>query len=168
MITLRLATVEDVPRIRELADEIWRAVYPGIISHAQIDFMLDWMYAERQLTDDITTGEIRFWMINLDGESIGFASMGPGESTNELHLQKFYLRANLHGRGYGSAALRQLLDEARESGAHELSLRVNKTNERAIRCYERNGFERVREICDDIGEGFVMDDHWMTHPLNAS
>lgn len=167
MIALRAAAVSDVPLIRRLAEEIWRAVYPAIISHEQIEFMLGWMYAPEKLEADIAAGEIRFWLLEFDNEAAGFASIGPGEAPRELHLHKFYLKPVLHGRGLGSAALQQLLDESRKLGAAELSLRVNRENHPAIRCYERNGFVREREICDDIGGGFVMDDYWMIRKLNA-
>ncbi|MFT5468618.1 MAG: RimJ/RimL family protein N-acetyltransferase [Verrucomicrobiales bacterium] len=167
MIALRLATVEDVPLIRELADEIWRAVYPGVISIEQIEFMIDWMYAAEKLKNDIAEGEIRFWIFDLADEPVGFASIGPGEAELELHLHKLYLKPTLHGRGFGSAALQQLLTESRSLEADEISLRVNRANEPAIRCYERNGFTREREICDDIGGGFVMDDYWMVRKLDT-
>lgn len=168
MISLQSATFEDIPAIRALADEIWRAVYPGLISEAQIDFMLNWMYSAEQLESEILNGDISYTLLMIDGEPVGYASITPGEAVGEQHLHKFYLRPTLHGRGLGSTALQQLLALAKADGAAEMTLRVNRANHRAIRCYERNGFIREREIDTDIGHGFVMDDYWMVRKLTES
>ena len=47
------ATGEHLPAIAELAGVIWRACYPGIITPAQIDYMLARMYALDVLRDEI-------------------------------------------------------------------------------------------------------------------
>jgi hypothetical protein len=46
VLTFRLATDRDIAILRGLADRIWRTSYAGTISHAQVDYMLAWMYAE--------------------------------------------------------------------------------------------------------------------------
>ena len=40
----RPATVDDIPLLRDLAEQIWRVAYVGIIPPEQIDYMLGWMY----------------------------------------------------------------------------------------------------------------------------
>lgn len=47
------ATEEHLPALAELASVIWRQHYPGIISSAQIEYMLANMYALESLRDDI-------------------------------------------------------------------------------------------------------------------
>ena len=44
------ATIKDIHLIQDLAQKSWRSHYPGIISHEQIDFMLDLMYSEEEIT----------------------------------------------------------------------------------------------------------------------
>ena len=47
------------------------------------------------------------------------------------------------GQGYGTAAIRTLLKLAfEEMNLHRVFLRVDKDNERGIRCYEKCGFQR--------------------------
>jgi ribosomal protein S18 acetylase RimI-like enzyme len=38
---------------------------------------------------------------------------------------------------------------------------VNKKNQKAIRAYERAGFVVAESVTNEIGAGFVMDDHRM-------
>ncbi len=161
---LRTAAEADIPRIREFAAETWNRCYPGIISHEQIGYMLGWMYAPQKLAAEMA-GDIWFGLILAESQEIGYVSFGPGEESGEAHLHKFYLHPDWHGKGLGSAALREILTLAQHHGYVTMSLRVNRANESAIRCYRNAGFELKREICDDIGGGFVMDDFWMARHL---
>ena len=54
------ATEADLPAVSELAGVIWRACYPGIISRAQIDFMLARMYALDTMREEIRSQGIRY------------------------------------------------------------------------------------------------------------
>ena len=47
---------------------------------------------------------------------------------------------------------------------HQL-LRVNRKNAQAIAAYGMYGFTVVREVVEDFGGGFVMDDYVMVKPL---
>ncbi|MDP9365604.1 MAG: GNAT family N-acetyltransferase, partial [Chloroflexota bacterium] len=49
------------------------------------------------------------------------------------------------GAGLGTELLRWGVDRLREAGADEITLTVESLNERALRLYERTGFERVQE-----------------------
>jgi len=164
-LTLIPASTLDVAMIREMAEEIWAAAYPGIISDKQIAYMLDWMYAPDRLRHEIGNGHADYFLFRLNGQSVGFASMGAGEEDLELHLHKFYLSTSHQGKGLGSQAIQLLIEEAEERGAYQISLRVNRKNERALRCYQRNGFEISHEVCSEIGDGYVMDDYWMVKTL---
>lgn len=165
VLELRPATEAEIPLIQTLAHRIWAEVYPGIISPEQIEFMLGWMYSGEQLQREIREEEVRFFLLCREGSPIGFAALGPGEQPHEAHLHKLYLLPEFHGQGLGSAALARLKEQARSRGARHLSLRVNRKNHNAIRCYQRCGFRIERHLVSSIGGGFVMDDHWMRADL---
>jgi len=75
------AAEADLPVISELAGVIWRACYPGIITHAQIDYMLARMYAPDVLRDEIRSQGIWYDLLLVDGKPVGFASYGPVAAT---------------------------------------------------------------------------------------
>jgi diamine N-acetyltransferase len=75
------ATEADLPAIAELAGVSWRACYPGIISHAQIDYMLARMYALDVLRDEICSQGICYDRLLVDGKLAGFAAYGPVAAT---------------------------------------------------------------------------------------
>lgn len=165
---IRPATEADAEAISRLADVIWRAHYPGVISPEQIEFMLARMYALDTLRGEMRTGGIRYELLSAGGELSGFASFGPAGPPGVFKLHKLYLRPALHGRGLGSRLLRHCEDEACKLGARRLILAVNKRNTKAIAAYERNGFTIAESVCVDIGGGFVMDDFVMAKELDST
>lgn len=157
-----------LPVLLELAGVMWRQHYPGIISHAQIDYMLGKMYALETLREEMRSLGIRFYRLVVDGRMAGFASIGPVETLEVWKLHKLYLLPELHGRGLGSRLLQHCEAEARRLGARRLVLAVNKRNLRPIAAYQRNGFVVVESVVTDVGAGFVMDDFIMAKDLTPA
>lgn len=50
------ATDADIPTLRPLAESIWHECYPGIITHAQIDYMLGRMFAAAVIQRELAAG----------------------------------------------------------------------------------------------------------------
>ncbi len=154
------ATDADIPMLRSLADTIWHACYPSIITHAQIDYMLGRMFSAEVIRRELAVG-VRWELTHLDGEPIGFLSCTHDATQHLLKLNKLYLLPAHHGRGYGRAMLDHVKTLAAELHAKCIRLTVNKANARALRAYERAGFRTLDAIVTDIGGGFVMDDFVM-------
>jgi ribosomal protein S18 acetylase RimI-like enzyme len=173
------ANEQHLPAIAELAGVIWRACYPGIISRAQIDYMLVRMYALNVLREEIRSRGICYDLLVVDGKPAGFASYGPGEvgtprrgvrtaqpAVRTFKLHKLYLSPEWHGCGLGSRLLQHCEREIRAGGARRLILSVNKRNLPAIAAYRRNGFVIAESVVTDIGGGFVMDDYIMAKSVS--
>jgi diamine N-acetyltransferase len=162
-----LATEADLPAISELAGVIWRACYPGIITHAQIDYMLARMYSLDVLLDEIRSQGIRYDRLLMDDKLAGFASYGPTSEPGVMKLHKLYLLPEMLGRGLGSRLLQHVEREVRAGAGRRLILSVNKRNTKAIASYQRNGFVIAGSVVTDIGGGFVMDDYIMAKNLSV-
>jgi len=159
------AKEEHLPAISALAGVIWRACYPGIITNAQIDYMLARMYSLDVLREEIRSQGIRYDLLLVDGKLAGFASCVPTPEPGVVKLHKLYLLPEMHGRGLGSRLLQQVEHEVRAGAGRRLILSVNKRNTRAIAAYQRNGFVTADSVVTDIGGGFVMDDYIMAKEL---
>jgi len=154
-VTILPADPEHVEEIARLAGIVWRAHYPGIISHEQIEYMLAKMYDLEVLRQELANGVA--YLRALEGEQLlGFAAYGP--AGKEIKLYKLYVHPEHQGRGFG----RSLMDRVEQaSGGQTLVLTVNKRNEKAIRAYQKHGFVIRESVVVDIGGGFVMDDYVM-------
>jgi ribosomal protein S18 acetylase RimI-like enzyme len=153
--------------LRALADTIWRAHYPGIITVEQIDYMLSLMYAPEVVRREIADG-VMWELALLKSEPAGFLSCAFEPAVRQLKLSKLYLLPSLQGRGFGRQMLGSVKAKAATLGAAEVYLTVNKNNAKAIAAYQRAGFRITDSIVSDIGGGFVMDDYVMTFDVAAS
>lgn len=84
----------------------------------------------------------RVFVIEDDGTAVGVALVR--EFTDEplgYDLQQFMIDGRYQGRGYGSAALRLILDELRRENHYDhVEVCVKKEDAAAIRLYEKCGF----------------------------
>lgn len=147
--------------VQRLAEEIWPQVYPTIISPAQIRYMLDDRYASDVLRQEMVVRGVIYALIEHEGNAVGYVAFETSSGDSALFLHKLYLKPELHGRGLGAKALQWVEQQARSSGLTHVRLRVNRNNHAAIRAYLREGFVFEHDLCSDIGNGFVMDDHVM-------
>lgn len=155
----------DLPLVRDLATRIWGRHYPGIISRAQIDYMLERFYADAALAR-FTAGEgSGLALVHVDDDAVGFAAWMRAEAPATTKLDKLYVLQEVQGRGVGRQLVAHVEHAARGDGAATLVLNVNKRNDRAIAFYERCGFARREAVAVDIGQGFVMDDYVMAKSL---
>ncbi len=155
---------EHLVEIAALAAIIWRAHYPGIISHEQIDYMLLRMYDTELMRREMESG-VCYDRLLIDDKLRGFASYGPSSVASELKLHKLYIQHDFQRQGFGATLLRHVESIASERRFEQVMLTVNKKNAKAIAAYRKHGFTVRESIVVDIGGGFVMDDYVMAKSL---
>jgi ribosomal protein S18 acetylase RimI-like enzyme len=161
MITLRLATLTDIPLIQEVAELTWPISYREIISPEQIRYMLDLMYSKSKLETAIADPNQAFWLAEENGKVLGFCGIEhgyPEAGTTRIH--KLYILPDTQGSGLGKILLDQVENQAQKHGNNILHLNVNKEN-KAVGFYQKHGFSVDHEEVLDIGKGYVMDDFIM-------
>ena len=144
IVTIRIATLKDVPVIHQLAEDIWWPTYRSILSEEQIRFMLDTMYSADALTGQIREGIIFILAEYLD-HAVAFAGYSKSESDHTLlKIHKLYVQPEEHGKGIGKLLLQYIEQEAIKAGIQQLELNVNRQN-KAFDFYKRLGFEVFKE-----------------------
>jgi GNAT superfamily N-acetyltransferase len=167
MMGFRPATIQDIPTLCALAGTIWRSSYPSIIGLAQIEYMLEAMYAPDVISKEMGHG-VAWELILQLAEPVGYLSYARESGTTDVKVHKLYLLPRVQGQGLAQRALTHTREAALNLGGERLVLQVNKRNARAIRAYEHFGFQIADSIVCDIGGGFVMDDYVMTLDLSAA
>jgi ribosomal protein S18 acetylase RimI-like enzyme len=162
---IRRAQLHELPILESLARQIWPSTYAHIISQAQIDFMLNWMYSFAALKTQFEAGH-EFFILQAAGLDSGFMAL---ESVNlgelsELKINKLYVLPSFQGKGAGRALINKAIERAKANQASSIFLQVNKANE-AKNFYLKLGFEIREEAVFDIGHGFIMDDYIMALAL---
>ncbi|MEN9350326.1 MAG: hypothetical protein RL372_1304 [Bacteroidota bacterium] len=155
---IREAGVHDIAIIREIANITWPDAYGSYISQAQLDYMLDMMYSDASLIEQINKGH-QFYIAEHNNKAVGFASVSQ-EADNACKLNKLYVLPTAQKTGAGKALLHKAIEYATAHGACCLYLQVNKQNN-AQHFYSKYGFTIREASILEIGGGYIMDDYIM-------
>lgn len=161
---IRIATLQDIPVIRSMADVVFRQTYAEILSPEQMEYMMDWMYSADSLSAQISDDGRYFYLAEDGSAPAGYVSFEFDRILDDgralYHLQKFYVMPDHQKTGLGRA----LLDHVKacladlEPGGCRVELNVNRGNP-AVGFYEHMGLHRDRQGDFPIGLGFYMNDY---------
>ena len=100
----------------------------------------------------------KVFAFEADGVIVGTALVR--EFTDEplgYDLQQFMIDGRYQNRGYGSQALRLILEELRKEGRYDhVELCVKKADAEAIRLYEKHGFTDSGYVDEDVPDSLNM------------
>ena len=173
MAEIRALIASDVPALCALAREIWRAHYPGIISKAQIEYMLNERYDETVIHEELKRLDLWWDVLMLNGKIAGYTSYFWADLTNVVNaadtikIDKLYLHPRVHRHGYGRMLIDHIARRMSGQGCKCLTLGVNRHNQSAIAAYLKHGFQITETSLKQIGGGFRMDDYIMVRAVNA-
>lgn len=156
---LRFAPLEskDIPSIITLAQRIWRAHYPGIISTEQIEYMLADRYTPENLQKLIDTPNGHFCVAWEEQTPVGFLYMTE-EPDQTTFIQQLYIDPECHGQGIGHHLIQSVFAFA---APHPVRLYVARTNFQAVNFYFRQGFTIESLIDTPLGGGYHLNDYIM-------
>jgi len=160
---IREASKNDIATIKEIATITWPIAYGTYISSAQLDYMLDMMYSDDSLLNQMNKGH-QFYIAEHNSEAIGFASVSK-EANNACKLNKLYVLPTAQKTGAGKALLFKTINFAKSLAANCMYLQVNKQNN-AQHFYQKHGFTVREASILEIGGGYIMDDYIMELKLN--
>lgn len=162
--TIKDATIDQVPLIQSLAERIWWPTYSPLLDKGQIEFMLANIYSLTALEKVILDGSQHFILIYDENGPQGFAAYGPRPDEPRVYkLHKLYVLPENHGKGYGKAFIDEIKKRLKEKSVSHLDLNVYKKNP-ALKFYERIGFSILRE--EEIPFGpYTLYDYVMRMPI---
>ena len=153
----RVITPEGIQSVKALAERIWPLVYCHILGADQIDYMMKMMYRGNVIQNELGQGVEYYLVLDAAGRHIGYFSLYQvSESVGKL--DKLYLVSAARGGGRGQKLLNWCVSWGRRRNLKQLILNVNKNNSAAQKAYLRANWKCLRSECNDIGNGFVMDD----------
>ena len=126
-------TEEDFVSLYTFMKPLWYETYGGFLPKEQIDFLLDMYFSPSGLAHYRSLG-YQYRKIDDVGVLV-YVDRG-----TEIYMDKLYLLPSARGKGYAAFAFAQL-----SSFGKDVMLSVNQKNERAMRCYKKNGFVVVEE-----------------------
>lgn len=160
---IREATHYDIQIIHTLARDIWWPTYRDILDADQISFMLDDMYSEKALEQQMNEG-INFLITENEGQATGFAGYSlTDEEKMIFKLHKIYMLPSEQGKGSGKKLIEYVSSVAAQKGGKILELNVNRFNP-AYNFYQKIGFS-VYKLVDIPYHQYVLNDYVMRKQL---
>ena len=159
-LTIRSIGRSELHLVTELSAQIWPIAYKEIITQEQIKYMLNTMYSQQALEQNLSDGH-SFLVAERDGNPVGYAGYQvqfPSLEFSKLH--KLYVLPETQQTGVGSALFNEVVSGSKNEHCKHLILQVNKINP-ALQFYHKKGMYIHEEAVFDIGNGFVMDDYIM-------
>lgn len=159
MITINSANkAHDFEVIEKLANTIWREHYIPIVGKPQIDYMLEKFQSVSAMKEQVAN-RYEYYTFLYKELPVGYISIRP--ESKHLFLSKIYVLSEYRGKGIGKTMMQFISEKTKNYHLNKIRLTVNKYNTNSIKAYEKMGFKNVRELVQDIGNGFIMDDYEM-------
>lgn len=163
MLNFKKVTIEDIPALARLADDIWHEYWTVILTLEQIDYMVENFQSERAIKNQYENENYTYYFLEFEGKNIGY--FGVSEKKDYLFLSKLYILKDYRHSGFGSKSFVKIRELAVDKKYNSIQLTVNKYNTNTIKAYQKWGFKTIDSVVTDIGEGFVMDDYIMEYRL---
>jgi GNAT superfamily N-acetyltransferase len=162
---IRKATIADYEFIYKIAIITWEATYGSILTADQFTYMINLMYSENAIKEQMTTKGHQFYVVEDEaGTPFGFCSYEINNEPGKTKIHKLYVLPQTHGKGVGRAFVNLVEEAAQENDNNSIILNVNRFNP-AYDFYLKVGFINKGEDNVDIGNGYLMEDYLMEKPL---
>lgn len=163
MISIREATIQDIPAVRAVAISSYSDTFSPHNSQENMEKYLDGFYSLTALENEFYEPSTCIFMACEADQLVGFARLREcdeaesllGENTVELH--RIYVLTSAQGKSVGKLLMEASLTYAQEKEYEWIWLGVWERNFKAHRFYEAWGFERFSEHTFWMGDDPQVD-----------
>lgn len=100
-------------------------------------------WSENSLRDELSNETARFYVIRDRENLLGY--IGANNICNEVYITNVAVNGKYRGKGYGKVLVNHLIKQSELENAFFITLEVRKSNENAIKLYEKCGFKLIGE-----------------------
>ena len=100
-------------------------------------------WSEASLRDELTNETARFYVLREGKKLLGY--IGSNNICNEVYITNVAVNKDCRGKGYGQILVNHLIKQSEVEKAFFITLEVRKSNENAIKLYEKCGFKLIGE-----------------------
>jgi ribosomal protein S18 acetylase RimI-like enzyme len=143
-VCVRTWRADDIPIVRDIAWQTWRATYGSFIPVEDLRAYHDVWYTPAALRALLQSDGFTGLLLKVGEIPAGFARIRTDVPQSILSLSSMYVLPGLQGLGGGKALLYAAEDLGRRAGLRDVWLGVMVRNSRALSWYRTAGFRFVR------------------------
>jgi ribosomal protein S18 acetylase RimI-like enzyme len=161
---IRKATIEDTDLLQTIGAKTFIETYGDQNTPENLKKYLEEKFNKKQISDEFQTPKTIFLLVELENEIIGYAKMRVNLVENpdmmSLEIERIYISKIYHGQKYGAELMQKCIEVALENNYESLWLGVWEHNPKAIKFYQKWGFEvfgtHIFHLGDDAQTDFLM------------
>ena len=120
----------------------------------EIAYHLELFHSVETMMRHVTREGWHYFFCGENGRILGYLAFKP--ERERMFLSKAYLKKEARGRGRFNDMLEFTEKATRAAGLASIYLKVNPCNAPALAIYHKKGFQIVRQMIEDIGNGFKL------------
>jgi ribosomal protein S18 acetylase RimI-like enzyme len=153
--SIRPWTLGDLPHLRRIGWETWKATYGKFIPEEDLRAYHDEHYSIEALTRNFQKPSTRGYLALLGADPSGYMLMSFDSEAGRCHVSSIYVLPARQGHGLGSMLLDEAFRVAREAGYDRVWLGVMSENTPTIAWYRALGFTFPEEAPFTMGKTTV-------------
>ena len=168
---IRRATADDAGFIADIGARTFETSFGADNRPEDMQQYLALSFSPAHIESQLSDLASIFLLAYEDARAVGYAMLRVNKKPisvlgpEPVELVRFYIEADIIGKGYGSALMHACLEEAQKDGNRTIWLGVWEKNQRAIRFYRKWGFTKVGTQKFVLGSD-LQNDHILARPLD--
>lgn len=156
--SIRRAGPADAETLAALGERTFRETFEHLYDADDLKVFLADAYDVERTRAELADPAKASWLVELDGEAIGYASAGPCGLPHDAvtpacgELKRIYFRKDRQGGGLGQRLFAEVIAWLQADGPRDVWIGVWSENHGAQRFYERHGFEKAGEYGFPVGK----------------
>ena len=141
------AELSDVPALANIARQTFTETFASANDPTEFAKYVEAAFDETKLLDEVRTEGSAFYFANINEDIAGYLKLTIGEAQTErvpgrtIEIERIYVLESMQGTGVGKALFEFALEKAESQQVDAIWLGVWEENPKAIRFYERQGFQ---------------------------
>jgi diamine N-acetyltransferase len=155
--------IPEVAQLQAIGRQTFAETFAAGNTEENLKKYLEEGFTLEKLTAEVANAHSAFYFAKLGTQVIGYLKVNFGQAQTELkdsqslEIERIYVLAAFHGKQVGQCLYDKALAIARETDAHYVWLGVWEENPRAIRFYQKNGFEAFGKHTFVLGDDAQTD-----------
>lgn len=165
-VQIQPVTITELEILREIGIATFAETFGPHNAKEQMDRYVATSFALDKMKAELENPESLFFFIKTGTVVVGYLKLNWGTAQTEaeapqaLEVERIYVLADFHGKRLGQLLLEKAREVALEKKAPYIWLGVWEKNRRALRFYEKNGFEpfdkHIFTLGDDVQTDIMM------------
>ncbi len=173
MIHIRQISIRDLAALQKISRNTFAETFAEGNSEENLANYLAEGFSAEKLSAELENKNSQFYFAEIEGRVLGYLKVNTGDAQSEqqdpdaLEIERIYVLKEYHGKEVSQKLYLKALSIAHEKNVPYIWLGVWEHNPRAIRFYEKQGFEEFDKHIFQLGDD-AQTDILMKLDLNTS